>query len=446
MSSEVRAATFAAIASLALHLTLVLVLLRLPAARIDATPVEFETNEGVGAFDEDTTPASTGETNGTPARLLPGGGASRQNIDTRNRGEGGDRAGADQFILLLPRADGVTLQDSPRTSNDGAQSQRIRTASDRATREDRRATPNPHDQPFLASGAGTHAERRPVSTEDAAPGARLAGAPTTEGSSDSRGSRVAGAARTTGASGAMDDAAGHDDESRPGRVTGQAPAQAGSDTTSPGRGIAGGRGEHHREAARVAHGRPAVDEGPAATNANTRDARVRDNRDAELLAAQMVESWVEASRRSGAEVGDGRGGVGGGGAPGVGGSAGEGGRAQSHRPGPGRHGSLDTSDRRYHRWYLALERRVRSRLTFPRARMVAMDQGLSVVRFVVNPNGTIVGRPSLVRSSGFDDFDAAAVAAIVEAAPFAPLPPELSAGVERHAVRMAVEHSNPMIR
>ncbi|MBW2462308.1 MAG: TonB family protein [Deltaproteobacteria bacterium] len=446
MSSEVRAATLAAVASLALHLTLVLVLLRLPAAPLEAHWVEFDNSEGVGPFAEAPNPAVSGDANSVPDRLLPGGGASRQNIDAANRGEGGDRAGADQVILLLPRADGVTLQDSPRTSNDGAQTQRIRTASSRATREDRRATPHPHDQPFLASGSGTHPERRPVSAEDAAPGARSVAAPTTEGARDSSGALVAGTRATAGARGVT--AGGDDDaeESRPGPVAATTPAQTGSDTTSPGRGIAGGRGDRNREAARVAHGRPAVDEGPAATNANTRDARVRDNRDAELLAAQMVESWVESSRRSGAVVGEGRGGVGGGGAPGAGGSAGTGGRARSHQPGPGRHGSLDTSDGRYHRWYLALERRVRSRLTFPRARMVAMDQGLSVVRFVVNPNGTIVGRPSLVRSSGFDDFDAAAVAAIVEAAPFAPLPPELSAGVERHAVRMAVEHSNPMVR
>jgi TonB family protein len=137
--------------------------------------------------------------------------------------------------------------------------------------------------------------------------------------------------------------------------------------------------------------------------------------------------------------------VGGGGAPGVGGSRGEGGRARPDGPGGGAYASLDTRDARYHRWYLSLVRRVREHLEFPHARMVAMDQGLSVFRFVVRPDGQLVGRPTLVRSSGFSDFDAAARVAIERAAPFPPLPPELVEGVDRHTVRMTIEHSNPMV-
>ncbi len=349
------------------------------------------------------------------------------------------------MILLLPHDDLITLQDSALNSNDGAQSQRIRTASSRATREDRRATPNPNDNPWLASGEGVHPERRPLSARDAREGARIAPASTTAGAaSDVRSSRAGSVA----AIGSAPDRAGHAGASaaqHPGEA-GERAERAGAAEASPGVGIAHGRGERASEAARVAHGRPPVDQGPAATNAALRDPRVRDDQDAELLAAQMVESWVESSRRSGPHDGEGRGGVGGGGAPGVGSGEGPGGLARPHGTGHGRHTSLDTSDRRYHRWYLSLKRRVQERLTFPRARMIAMDQGVTIYRLDVAPDGHLAGQPRLVRSSGFADFDQAALTAIVEAAPFAPLPPELSSGVERHSVRMAVEHSNPMVQ
>jgi len=445
MKSEARAASVAALSSLGLHLTLVLALLRLPAAAPEMLEIELDV---LGTAVEAPSPApdeAHGADNARPAPLTPGGATSPQNVDTRERGERGDRAGAESVILLLPHDDRVTLQDSPRNSNDGFQTQRIRTANSRATREDRRATPNPHDQPWLASGHGVHPERRPVAAEDARHGARVAPSATTEGAPADVRAVAAGSAARAGSAPDRAGAGGAAVESHVGARGAQA-RSAGAAAESPGRGIDRGRGDHARAAARVAHGRPSVDEGPAATNAAHRDARVRDDEDAELLAAQMVESWVESSRRSAPERGAGRGGVGGGGDPGVGGGRGTGGRASAHGPGAGAHASLDTSDSRYHRWYLALKRRVEDRLTFPRARLLAMDQGRTVYRFDVSADGRLAGRPRLLRSSGFEDFDRAALTAIVEAAPFAPLPRELSSGVERHSVRMMVEHSNPMVR
>jgi TonB family protein len=445
MESEARAASVAALSSLGLHLTFVWALLTLPSAPQPLGEIELEVvSEGADpdAVDED--PHGSARTRAAP--LIHGGGRSVQNVDTTSRGERGDGVGARAVILLLPHDDGITLQDSPRNSNDQAQTQRIHTASTRATREDRRATPNPHDQPWLASGTGFHPERRPLAARDPRTGARVAPSGATVGAAADV--RAIAAGSPTSAAGSSPD--------RPGRrggadaphqgERGEVTAQSGASAPSPGRGIDDGQGERESEAARVAHGRPAVDEGPAATNAAIRDPRVRDDTDAELLAAQMVESWVESSQRSGTRVGDGRGGVGGGGAPGVGGAEGAGGLARPHGPGGGPYSSLDTSDARYHRWYLALKRRVLDRLSFPRARLVAMDQGLTVYRFDVSPDGRLAGPPRLLRSSGFEDFDRAALTAIVEAAPFQPLPRELSDGVERHSVRMAVEHSNPMVR
>lgn len=214
---------------------------------------------------------------------------------------------------------------------------------------------------------------------------------------------------------------------------------------SPGRGIADGRGTRASEAARVASGRPPVDPGPAATPAEHVDPRIRDDEDAELLAAQLVQSLVEATERRGRREGAGRGGTGAGGAPGSGGGRGEGGRASAFGPGAGEFASLDTSDGRYVRWLLDQRRRVADRLAFPRERMLAMDQGTTVCRVKVRRDGSFEAAPELVRSSGFGDLDSAALAAIRRAAPFQPLPAELAPGVGVLEVTMPVRFHNPMV-
>src|SRR5690606_30344047 len=91
---------------------------------------------------------------GAASPVTPGGAEAAQNVDARDRGRGGDRSGADQVVLLLPRADPITLSDAPMNALGVGQTQRIDTARDRATAEDRRATPNPADDAFLASGSG----------------------------------------------------------------------------------------------------------------------------------------------------------------------------------------------------------------------------------------------------------------------------------------------------
>jgi outer membrane biosynthesis protein TonB len=175
-----------------------------------------------------------------------------------------------------------------------------------------------------------------------------------------------------------------------------------------------------------------------------RQGRVRDDASSELLAARLVQSWVDASERRGPEAGEGRGGVGGGGAPGSGGSTGEGGRASPYGPGSGAHGALDTSDRRYRQWYLAQQRRVEERLVFPRERAVALDMGLAVYRLSVRRDGGLV-RTRRVRSTGFSDLDAAAEAAITAAAPFDALPAELARGDGVFDLDMTVRFANPLV-
>jgi outer membrane biosynthesis protein TonB len=49
--------------------------------------------------------------------------------------------------------------------------------------------------------------------------------------------------------------------------------------------------------------------------------------------------------------------------------------------------------------------------------MLAMDQGTSIYVLVFNRDGSLAGHPRLVRSSGFDDLDDAALTALTSAVP-----------------------------
>ncbi len=438
MSSSDRAAWLGVAVSAALHLGMAAVLVRLPAPAVTSRDLAEGMVE-VAVIGPPREGASPAEPTGTaesspPAPLEPGGRRSAQNVDARDPGQRGDLTGARAVILLFHESDAVTLQDSPLNALSARQTQRIRTAPDRATRDARRATPNPADQPFLASGDGVHPERRPVSAIDPIHGARSAPEPMRRGSD----SVDPTDRRTT---------LGGTDRGEPLLPPLRPPSEhaTGALRDSPGTGIAHGRGDRAREAARVAHGRPPVDRGPAATPAESVDPRIRDDEDAELLAAHLVQSMVEATERRGPREGPGRGGVGGGGTPGSGGGRDEGGRASAYGPGAGDHSSLDTSDGRYVRWLLEQRRRVTDRVDFPRARMLAMDQGTTVCRLRVRRDGSLVRPPEMVRSSGHGDLDHAALAAIRAAAPFSPLPAGLVPDVQVLEVTMPVRFHNPMV-
>ncbi|WP_157069134.1 TonB family protein [Sandaracinus amylolyticus] len=431
MTRSARAMSYGAAVSLLAHLAIAWLLPTLSATRTDAADAPAELAIDV-RFSDEAGDGTAVRVPGAATPLEPGGADPEHNVDARDRGQGGDRTGAQRVIRLLPRADQVTLSDAPMNALGVGQTQRIETARDRATREDRRATPHPADDPFLASGDGEHPERRPVARVDAAPGARVAP------EAGTRGAPIAGSERVVTA-----DSGSTRGGTNEGALTTE-PSGAASD--SPGRGIVRGRGARATESARVALGRPTVDEAAAATPSESRDARVRDDTDAELLAARMMQSVVESTQRRGEEDGEGRGGARGLGAPGTGGGRREGGRARALGPGDGAYDALDTSDGRYRRWFVETRRRIENAMVFPRERAMRMDQGTSVVELVVRRDGTLARAPRVVRSSGFDDFDGAAIAAIRSTIPFSPLPDDLVPGRESLRIRMPLEFSNPMVR
>lgn len=383
------------------------------------------------------------------AELVAGGSTARDNVDARRRGGGGEVTGAYEVLVLVTEAAPITLVDAPLNAAQRSQIQRIDTASDRASWDDRRATPRPHDDPFLAAGPGEHRERRPLASLDAREGARQAPHASVEGDralgvgAGTRTGVDSGALMTTREPRAVAAPSSREGMHGDGREGGPAGRRVGATQSSPGVGILAGRGPVSSVHARVATGRPSVDLGPAATVAED-EGRVRDDRDAELLAAQLFEARADASRRHGERLGEGRGGVSGLAGEGSGGSGGVGGHAAPYGPGGGAFAALDTSDTRYRTWLLTQRRRIEQRLVFPRARQLARDQGTAVVRLAIRRDGSLVRAPRVIRTSGHDDLDDAALVAVRQSLPFERVPSDVAVGHTELVVVVPVEFANPM--
>jgi TonB family protein len=387
----------------------------------------------LAAFEPGLSPAaSTAASPHASAPTLAGGPQTSSALDLdQQAGRGGERAAAQPASLLFSFASPLTLQDTELNNLARSQTQRIETSRTRATQEERRATPHAAAAAFLASGAGGHRERRAVAREDARDGARRASG----GETSAR--ELALATRAAGSEPQRDQA----------QLTSErTPAAQATSAAQVARGILNGRGEQARRAARVAHARPNVDPGPAATPAQLLDPRVRDNADAELLAAALQRSIVDSSTQRAEQRGPGAGGVddpNGGLSPS---GLGRGARALPYLPGLGDASALDTRDARYLRWFVEQKERVQNEVSFPKARALSKDQGVSIYRVVVRRDGKLAGAPYLVRSSGYPDFDQAAVVAIRRASPFSPLPERLLPDADDLTLLIPVAFSNPMVQ
>jgi len=103
-----------------------------------------------------------------------------------------------------------------------------------------------------------------------------------------------------------------------------------------------------------------------------------------------------------------------------------------------------TAERRYDRYKLEIKQRVNDVLEFPRALALRLEQGQTVVEFLVDVDGRIGDGPRVVKSSGFPEFDNAALRAVRRAAPFPPMADRRSA--RPLPVSMPVTFDNPVIR
>lgn len=86
-----------------------------------------------------------------------------------------------------------------------------------------------------------------------------------------------------------------------------------------------------------------------------------------------------------------------------------------------------------------IRRRAQSMLRFPRKLALELQQGETIVRFAVAPDGSLQGRVAVTKSAGFSEFDAEAVGAVRRAAPFPRMPEPL-------VINMRIAFENPVLR
>jgi TonB family protein len=361
-------------------------------------------------------PTASGQ---APAPERPGG-AEVQRLDQGRVGRGGDAAGM-PAMNLADQDDGLLLARDLFSRPERSQLQRLRTAADRASFEDRRSTWSPMELTFLASGAGHRAERRPAAERDPSLGERAAASPVPLG----------------GPPGAASLPPGEGESPRdPGAIA------PGGPRAFAARGVADGApGQDARESAAVAFARPAVAEGRPAVPAVEVD-RPRDRVDSEQEVSSMVQSLLHASPFGG-RPGEGRSGEAGPGAPGAGGSQGPGASGRPSGRGPGASPEPASGDPlgAYTRLVFG---RVNAAwgLAFPKEQASVGRQGLAIVDFTILADGKITG-VSLARSSGLPEFDEIVRRAILRSAPFPPLPPAFGSS---RAWRIAFDAKNPAVR
>jgi TonB family protein len=103
-----------------------------------------------------------------------------------------------------------------------------------------------------------------------------------------------------------------------------------------------------------------------------------------------------------------------------------------------------TQDRRYQHYYQEISQRVARVREFPKALALRLEQGETIVRFVVGVDGRLRDGPRVVKSSGFREFDSAAIRAVERAAPFPPMPDPANARPVPVSLRQIFD--NPVIR
>lgn len=360
-----------------------------------------------------------------PRRAPRGGGEARPRPDTGASGRSGAESVDAPAVNLADRDDGALLSAEVRSRLDRSQVQRIQSAKERASLEDWRASREPMELTFVANGRrGTRPERRPQAAFDPSSGARDRGAPLARGgqlgspplppgadvSPRATGGSVEGSSRSGAGVGVRDGAPGHD----------------------------------HRLSAEVARARPMVAEGAPSVPANTK-AKPKDTLDSEQEVSTPDQSIVHAST-AGGEVGRGPGGEHGGDREptGSGGLSGSGSTAKALGTGVGAGTDVNPGDRRR----LLYMRQVMAKISplwadaFPKWAILEGRQGTVIITFVIAADGRVAGA-GVTRPSGIPEFDENCRRAVLRAAPFPPLPPELGTSF-RWA--MPFDAKNPVVR
>jgi len=354
------------------------------------------------------------------------GGSTVARMDTGSAGRGGTARGP-RAVNLAAIDDGMRASSDLTSRLDRDQEQRLKTAQQRTTREDRRSTTNPMELTFLATGKGEHEERRPSAAVDPSRGSLVARPASVRGGH--AGSRVDDHVEGPGAS--------------PGA------SRAGQLTASPGVGVRDGApGVRHEEAARIALARPSVAEGPPSVTAIYRG-RPNDTVDSDQEVAAIVQAQVRASYAGGL-VGEGRGGSAGPGAdPGAGGTSGGGSVARAMGTGDGDVFDWNTSDPLLVPYFRKIHAKVNPLWAnaFPKSAMLELKQGTVILEFTIALDGSAKVAWPPARPSGIEEFDRNCADAIRRASPFEPLPPALREGGRTSLrIRAPFVARNPIIK
>jgi len=368
-----------------------------PPARLAPTTLEIEADVVLPEI------AASGPDSEQPSTLPPPlpvttGGRRAPRPDLEAPGRGGERTSAEPATNLASSIDPIALERDPETLRDRSQVSRLRTAWQRESRDDRRATPTPMELTFLATGAGHVRARREASATDPARGVLSGGVASTIGT------KVGGQGATT---------TGEEPEAA------RAGSVAGSNAFRYGQGAPDGRdAQEFHAAARVLFARPLVPAARAAVPSETRG-RPNDTLDSSQEVAARVSSLLHASSAGGQE-GPGVGGERGGGAPGAFGTSGVGSRSSPSGAGFGKDFADDPGFSGYSR---ALRGRLSQLLAkaFPDWAIAQGRGGHVIFEMTLRADGKPTG-VRIVRPSGVGEYDDNVLRAVRGAPSFGRLP------------------------
>jgi TonB family protein len=352
------------------------------------------------------------------------GGSPVARMDTGTAGAGGDDKVREQALNLSDGDERLRLSPDTMSHLDHDQINRLRVSKKRESWEDRRATKNPMELTFLATGPGELQARRDLATSNPSRGALSAR------KASMQGGESLGRERPDG-------------EGDPRAPRGS--DRLGSRSSAPGLGLTESKpGTDHRTGAVITTARPDVTQGPVAVPANER-ARPKDNTEADQEVAVTLRSLVHAST-AGGNPGDGRGGTQGPGDPGAGASNGNGSQSRALGQGDGDTFDINTRDPRLMMYFRHLQAKIHPLWAdaFPKSAALEHKQGTVILEFVVTADGSATVAWPPLRPSGVDEFDLNCANAIRRAAPFQPIPRELGRSYLR--VRAPFTATNPIVR
>jgi len=346
-----------------------------------------------------------------PARMLPGGGERLPRPDQTRSGRGGTHEVRESALNLADSNDELTLDRDPLNRLDRSQVQRLSTESERRSLDDRRATPQPMELSFLASGSGRLPERRNPSRTQTANGLLFGGLPATPGGT------LGGAALE----------AGRGPESPEGA------AESGSEVRRSGLGSPfAPQGTRYQRDAAVMLARPWVPQARAAVPAPERG-RPHDTLDSSQEVASAIASLIHASSAGGRLAGTGPGGEPGPGRPGSGGLAGPGSRSLATGQDPALIGYFRGIVRRVDPYW---------KDAFPNWAIAEGRGGIAIIGMTLQRDGRVLSL-RVVRGSGVIDFDRNVIAALDRAGPYGPLP--LALGKGPVTVNVSFDALNPVV-